>query len=46
MNLEIMKIENRISLLSERSSEESKAIIKKLERRLRKLKADTSPSED
>ena len=46
MNLEIMKIENRINLLSERSPEESKAIIKKLERRLRKLKADTSPSED
>lgn len=45
MNLEIMKIENRINLLSERSPEESAKIIKKLERRLRKLKADTS-SED
>ena len=46
MNLEIMKIENRINLLSERSPSESAKIIKKLERRLRKLKADTSPSED
>lgn len=46
MNLEKLKLENRINLLSERSPEESKAIIKKLERRLRKLEADTSPSED
>ena len=46
MNLEIMKIENRINLLSEKSPSESAKIIKKLERRLRKLKADTSPSED
>ena len=46
MNLEIMKIENRINLLSEKSPSESAKIIKKLERRLRKLKADVSPSED
>ena len=46
MNLEIMKIENRINLLSEKSPSESAKIIKKLERRLRKLKADASPSED
>ena len=46
MNLEIMKIENRINLLSERSPSESAKIIKKLERRLRRLKADASPSED
>ena len=46
MNLEIMKIENRINLLSEKSPSESAKIIKKLERRLRKLKGDASPSED
>ena len=45
MNLEIMKIENRISLLSERSPSESAKIIRKLERRLRRLKAATQ-SED
>ncbi len=46
MNLEKLKLENRINLLSERSPGESAKIIKKLERRLRKLEADTSPSED
>jgi hypothetical protein len=45
MEFEILKIENRINLLSERSPSESAKIIKKLERRLRKLKANTS-SED
>ena len=42
MNLEIMKIENRINLLSERNPSENAKIIKKLKRRLRKLKPDTS----
>ena len=45
MNLEIMKIETRISLLSERSPSESAKIIRKLERRLRRLKA-AAQSED
>lgn len=42
MNLEKLKLENRINLLSERSPEESAKIIKKLERRLRKLNEENS----
>ena len=42
MNLEKLKLENRINLLSERSPEESKAIIKKLQRKLRKLNEENS----
>lgn len=42
MNLEKLKLENRINLLSERSSGESAKIIKKLERRLRKLNEENS----
>ena len=45
MEFEILKIKNRINLLSERSPSESAKIIKKLERRLRRLKAATQ-SED
>lgn len=45
MEFEILKIKNRINLLSERSPSESSKIIKKLERRLRRLKAATQ-SED
>ena len=37
MNVERLKIENRINLLLERSPEESRNIVKKLERKLRKL---------
>ena len=42
MNFEKLKLENRINLLSERSPEESAKIIKKLERRLRKLNEENS----
>ena len=45
MELERLKLENRINLLSERSPEESKSIIKKLERKLRKLKETSSTEE-
>ena len=37
MNLEKLKLENRINLLSEKSPSESAKIIKKLQRKLRKL---------
>ena len=38
MELEKLRLENRINLLLGKSPEESRAIIKKLERKLRKLK--------
>ena len=37
MELEKLRLENRINLLLGKSPEESRAIIKKLERKLRKL---------
>lgn len=38
MNLELMLLENRIHLLEQRDPVENAKIIKKLERRMRKLK--------
>ena len=46
MELERLKLENRINLLSERTNKENGSIVRKLKRKLRKLNESSTVSSE